>query len=301
MPSFELFKILGLSGTWLLVSAAILAFFWNLDSAISEEFRQDIAKKITDKDYEKNSNNTHSIIEYINIVSGKRDSKLKQYIFSVSLFLTSYALITIIISFTMFSPLAYLEISFYSFIITGIFLSLTSSYLSILQTNFIISYTKGRFSDLLLFLLDIFLKAIIVLLCFLGSVMPWYFILGDNAELPFQRYYELTGYLSMNGRYGPNFYAFSSLLPSFLSSYAISLFIWPYILVVITINKKYLPRSIIKKAAYILPIKEKPLRSIGELLFLGWTFSYIFFFFIGEYIQKYVEEWDRYWIIFWQY
>lgn len=296
----QLISNIGVIGTALALFSGINVFFFKADDFFSKEFKEDVALwilclepqdkirlfakffiQLFDKIFSKNQNCSTSTFEYSNY------SCLRTFLRSC---LSSILAITIItlLSANLGPPeilkvLFLLDENWFGVFMFAVFLNLIPDYFSLLETRYILQFIEGSNSSvkiIFFLIIDLVLTILIFvgvgLILLLGSLFSYYGgipILEFTKLLFVDNYWQEIIWIRNGG--GNQFGIF------FYSTFLTSIWIWFFGVSYMFLSLIAQSGPAIKLLKYILPIEDKPFRSIGivsGLIALIIYFVTIFFY-----------------------
>lgn len=263
----KLLELLGITGTGMAFSFAVLALFWKGDEALSDEFRQQISKRLLGiTTPQQTSVNWATVIVKVfdRLFRFDRIPSIERSIIAT--------LIAILILFPLISEISWREfivlmqlmeddLGFPAYIdfIPIFMINFFADYISLIESRFIIKLLEKQsnmISYILLLFADILLTAVIWIICFVVKfIWQWEtftvdFIFGIVEST-------LTTRL-----WNPFIYAL------FFSTFVTSFWIWIYLATLALFKLSLVSTRAISFLKWALPIQKKPIRSIGQVAFL---------------------------------
>jgi hypothetical protein len=276
MPDLSFFELIGLGGTGLATTIAVLGLFWKADDAFSEEMREALARRL--QRMEIDTSRINWPFTFAQILDSIFDSRLLSWrcffrsciasILSVTLLTGVCWSLGLIGEFTE-AP------SYLSFALLAVCLNLFPDYFSLIETRLLIKRVASNQSMLkvLAFLLiDIVLTTIIFLI--LGVIFL--------ALLFFGLHFAQTGEIRFGPALGGGIWVMMAAIGTglrleqdffepftggvfFYSTFFTSLWIWLFAFGWLFIINGSRFQKILAALQFALPIKTKPMRAIGEV------------------------------------
>lgn len=263
----KLLELLGITGTGLAFSFAVLALFWKGDDAISEEFRKDISNRLLGI-----TAPTQTSVNWATIIVKVFDRLFKFGripSFSRSSFATFLAILVLIplISNTpwhdFFGVMLKMgsELGFTPMIdLLPIFVvNFVADYISLIESRIVLTLLERRPNNVMIILLliaDLLLTAAIWVICFAITVL----LRWETYTMEFTLI--VIRNTIMGGLQNPFIFAF------FFTTFLTSFWIWLYLMALAVFRLSLVSTSAISFLKWALPIEEKPIRSIGQVAFL---------------------------------
>lgn len=301
MPDFNLLEILGLGGTGLAVTAGVLGLFWKGDDAVSDEFRELVSKRLQGIKIESDNANWHqSFIQIFDRIFGKNCLAFRCFLRScVASILTVVAIFSIFIyihpdslsiAITRMGE-SYIEV----FVITFAFIcfNLLPDYFSLVETRWVMGIMSQKYSVLNVFLfLMLDLLITVSIFCIVGGFlffsMAYLIAIAvrvDKSAL----IYDIIGLLELfyeeliyRGIYlGQDVSGHLSLGVFFYSTLFTSVWVWLFVISWLFVIYSAHFQRVLAMLQFVLPIKTRPIRAIGEVAAVFTALGFVILAIIG--------------------
>lgn len=273
----ELFKALGAFGIGILLAVSVAGLFWKLDDAIAEEPRQALSRFLQRLSVEPPYPNLPEIVAGAFVrVFGKKHLSWRCFFMSCLFSILAVGVLTLVYSQTEFHRLqsVYRLVSWSGFAVLAFSVNLIPDYISLMETRVVVRFmerTQG-FPALLGYLgLDVLLT----LLIFVGVGGLLYMLLfpvigvitsGEMRTIDWS--FDRLG-IFWDTVFGMDAVTFSGLdgaVGIFLySTFVTSVWVWLTALGWGAIRLVAKAPPLLRAMQYMLPIEERPMRSIGEV------------------------------------
>lgn len=287
---FSLFQALGFGGTGFAVTLGVLALFWKADDAFSVEFRQLISQRLTRIKVDGPKVRWPLAFSLMfDHIFGKKHLSARCFLSSTVASIT----FTIIVSFGILSvsffssreiylPIVGLPKEFvFNFLSTFFFsvfaVNIFADYASLLQTRYfikIIEKSGNYISNSCLIIIDFLVTVLIFFATLIFSLSIYAFLLDRPMSLQYIIYLGEVVILSLTDPYSIDL-AHRWIAPLLYSTFFTSFWVWlSAVSWAIIRNLARIQRGV-EVLKFVLPIKEKPMRAVGEVASLFVAAAYV--------------------------
>jgi amino acid transporter len=303
MSDFGIFQLLGFSGTGIVATLSVLGIFWKADDAFSDEFRDALSKKLQGMKIEPIDVNWSEGFEKIfDRAFGRKHFSWNCFVRSCIASILAVILLSALslsIQPSSFEFSSNVIQAFLAFLVVFIALNLIPDYFSLLETRWIIGLITRQHSTtfvLILLFLDFILTIAIFFL--VATVLLWLFLLLLNflvilhgktigeealAQITITNIPVLfSKSLIKQGIYLKVVSDFPVSIGVFLySTFFTSVWVWLTIIGWFFVRNAARIQTVLSVLQFILPIKTKPMRAIGEVAAMVTAIVFVLFGFFG--------------------